>query len=80
MKLFRVTLQGPPVEWEWREAPDYYTKDGKRRDGVEAKKLVKPAMCFVELQADDEDAAKLVALRREIDAGYTEVVSVDQIG
>lgn len=78
LRLFRVWLEGPETEWEFREAPDYYTKDGKRRDGQQAPKVVKPAVGFSELYAPDADHASARAVRANPE--YHKVVSVEAIG
>lgn len=78
MKAWRVFMEGPEVQWEFRDAPDYYTRDGKRRDGVESKKIVRPAVGVVELRAQDEDQARAIAIRANPE--YHKVVSVEAIG
>lgn len=78
MRAWRVYMEGVEVEWEFRDAPDYYTRDGKRRDGEEAKKIVRPAVGIVELQAEDEDHARAIATRANPE--YHKIVKVEAIG
>lgn len=76
--LYEVTMKGDVVAWEFRDAPGYYTKDGKRRDGVEAAKREAPAVGVVQLRARSKQEAQAAAVRSHPE--YHTAESVKKIG
>jgi hypothetical protein len=78
MKFFDVELEGPEVEWEFRDAPGFYDSHGRPRTGKsgEAAKVKRPAYARVTLEAEDKDDAAAKALALEYVSGYRKVLSV----
>lgn len=54
--VYRVELEGDPVTWAHRDAPDYFDEDGKPQE------VVKPAYARVDLRARTQDEAEAAAL------------------
>jgi hypothetical protein len=79
VKLFRAVMVGPEVEWEWRDGPEYYDKRGRRRDGVEARKLRKPARATIDLLAEDENDAKRIVRQLHPEYAAYELESLDRL-
>lgn len=77
-QLYEVHMAGDDVDWEFRDAPDYYTKKGLRRDGVDAPKLRKAAFGVTRLRARSVDEARAAAIRTHPE--YHTVESVKKIG
>lgn len=76
--VYTVEMSGDDVEWEFRDRPDFWTKDGKRRDGEEAPKLVAPATGTVTLRARSPQEARAAATRSHPE--YHTVESVKKAG
>lgn len=79
--VYRVELEGDPVEWEFRDSPDYYDGEGRRRDAdadvlndEHAPKLVKPAYARVDLRARSKAEAETAALATH--PGFHTVISL----
>lgn len=78
--LYQVAMSGDDVDWEWRDAPDFYTAKGLRRDGTkgQADKLRRPAAGTVTLRARSEQEARAAVIRAHPE--YHTVESVTKIG
>lgn len=76
--LYRVEMSGPEVEWEFRDRPEFYDSKKRRRDGVEAKKLRRPAFGVVTLRARSVQEAQAAAIRSHPE--YHTVENVAKVG
>lgn len=76
--LYEVVMVGDEVDWEFRDAPDYYDAKGNRRDGVQAPKRRAPASGVVLLRARSKQEAQAAAVRTHPE--YHAVESVKKIG